>query len=96
MTDNVVTLGNKPVYLPEEPVPEVVLLLESLLDRARKGEIRAIGFAVTTNEDFGCGWTTEGTESVTMRAKILAAANLLSFRVNAVVAENGLVPAPEH
>lgn len=96
MADNVVTLGNKPVYLPEEPVPEVVLQLESLLDRARKGEIRCIAFAVATNEDFGAGWTTEGTEKATLKAKILAAASLLSFRMNAQIAENGLVPAPDH
>jgi hypothetical protein len=43
--------------LPGVPVPEVVASLEGLLDRARRGEVRALAYAVANIDGtVGTGW----------------------------------------
>lgn len=90
MTENIVELSTRnPVTAPNEPVPEVVEVLESLLERARAGDIRAIRYGIVVSGSFASAWTTEGTENC--KDKLLSAVALLSHRMLAALDERGSV-----
>ncbi len=59
MSDNVIPLRGE--RLPGEPYADLVVCLEGLLERARRGEIIAIGYATVSPDDvFGTGWDGAG------------------------------------
>lgn len=76
--NNVVGLrGNIPL---NEPVPEVVEMLETLLARAKLGEIRGISFAYALPEDIaGTSWSS----SAASRNTVAAAISMLQYRFTA-------------
>ena len=49
--DRVVSLRGERIYQPGEPVPELVSLIEGMLERAKRGEIKCL---------IGTGWTSDG------------------------------------
>jgi hypothetical protein len=89
MTDNVVKLGN--ASLPDEPVPDVVARLESLLETAKSGRLRGFAYATAisvageVNRTIGEGWTGDS-----CRSDLALGIMMLAYRYpRAVLEEHG-------
>ena len=71
MTGNVVSIGG--VHVPGEVNPVLIEMLETLLDRAKRGEVVAVAYAaVTANGDGASAWEQSDTRVNQLAAPILA------------------------
>ena len=83
----VVDLAGRPVARRVEPVSAIVEQLESLLDEARRGDIRGLAVAVVGAEKLETLWAFDPTSS--MKFELLAEADLMQARILRSLEDSG-------
>lgn len=80
---NVVVMGGGPQ--PGEPDPDVIAILERLLEQARAGNMRAIGYAAVYGQSMATGWAGGAGTRDTLASSIM----ILGHRYAAALLDNG-------
>lgn len=84
----VVVIGGGPQ--PNEPDPDLIKILHQLLEQAKAGNLRAIGYAAVYSQSVGSGWV----GGIGTRDFLSTAIMMLNHRYAVGVAESGVRSDP--